>query len=200
MTPVFITSPKLPRQDVDIYDFFDILMQMLKKAGILKETPEEDHTKIRFLDAYPDENYDGGDVIIYNVGTRSYFTHASITQPEKTTQRRPLLVREYTDLEKNCVVRQYGNLMTNSVQLSCWSSSSTQVRKLVQMVETAVFKYKPLLEMNVQIVTYLQQSPTVFVENYFKKRLFSKTIELSVVTLETFDVIVEEIQEIKLST
>jgi hypothetical protein len=198
---ISVFDKKQPQQYdtyVDIYKFFNVLYDLINKMGILKTDNDQDNTKITFINAYPDTTYENSDLIIYDITGRKYFVNNSSQSNYTTTQVRPLVLEEKYDLVTGQLMRDIAFNFENEIELSVWSTSSAQTSNLVQLVESIILKNKSYLRQYVSDVIYVEQTRTVFIENYFKKRLFTKTIRLKVITKEVQTIAVEELQKINL--
>jgi hypothetical protein len=198
---ISVFDKKQPQQYdtyVDIYKFFNVLYDLINKMGILKTDNDQDNTKITFINAYPDTTYENSDLIIYDITGRKYFVNNSSQSNYTTTQVRPLALEEKYDLVTGQLMRDIAFNFENEIELSVWSTSSAQTSNLVQLVESIILKNKSYLRQYVADVIYVEQTRTVFIENYFKKRLFTKTIRLKVITKEVQTIAVEELQKINL--
>lgn len=199
MRSVFDNTPEVEQaysQYVDIYKFFDILYELLFNMGILKTDASQDSTHITFISAYPDDTYENQDYIIYEIADRKNFVHKTSMNNGSVTQVRPVKLEERYDIESGQVVTDYAYWFDNTIKLSVWSTSSTKTHNLIQMLEAIILKSTAHLRQYVVSVVYQEQTPTVFIENYFKKRLFTKSILLSVSTKEVFTMTSEELQAI----
>jgi hypothetical protein len=181
---------------VDIYKFFDILYELLSNMGILKTSVDQDGTHITFINAYPDDTYENQDYIIYEIANRKKFVHNTSMNNGSVTQVRPVKLEERYDIESGQVLTDYAYWFDNIIKISVWSTSSTKTHNLIQLLEAIILKSTAHLRQYVVSIVYQEQTPTVFIENYFKKRLFTKSILLNVSTKEVFTMTSEELQAI----
>ena len=195
-----ITSklPKHYNNYIDIYSFFDKFKDLLASLNLLAEN-EDDYTKIVLKQEYPDEVYKEGCVIVYKINERNFYQPKSLMNPTGTEQRKPLTLGSSSDIISNNVVDDYGYFFRNDIEFEIFSNSVEHLHTITKLLESVCLKYKKNLKLYVQDVLYKGQTKLEYSDKYFKKRLFSKSIHLEVITCETYSLVSEELKYIEIT-
>lgn len=194
-------SEKAPRsydKYIDIYSFFDCFQNLLNELNLLAHD-ESDPTKIILRQEYPDEIYKSGTVVVFKINERNFYQPKSTMNPTGTEQRKPLTLGTSSDIISNNVVDDYGYFFSNNVEFEIFSNSIEHLHTVTKLLESICLKYKKNLKLYVHNVLYKGQSKLEYSDKYFKKRLFSKSIHLEVITCETYSIVSEELKYIEIT-
>lgn len=183
---------------IDIYSFFDKFQNLLEELNLLAHS-ESDQTKIVLKQEYPDEVYKEGTVVIYKINARNFYQPKSLMNPTGTEQRKPLTLGSSSDIISNNVVDDYGYFFKNDIEFEIFSNSVEHLHTITKLLESVCLKYKKNLKLYVQDVLYKGQTKLEYSDKYFKKRLFSKSIHLEVITCETYSLVSEELKYIEIT-
>ena len=191
-------KPKIYDKYVDIYSFFNCFQKLLADLNLLAED-ETDESKIIFRQEYPDETYKSGTVVVYKINERNFYHPKTTMNPSGTEQRKPLTLGTSSDIISNNVVDDYGYFFSNNVEFEIFSNSIEHLHTVTKLLESICLKYKKNLKLYVHNVLYKGQSKLEYSDKYFKKRLFSKSIHLEVITCETYSIVSEELKYIEIT-
>ena len=187
---------------VDIYDFFDVFLNLLRQLNLLNEDldiSKQSPNKILLVEEFPDTEYSGQDIVTYHIGERSFNSDGGIGSSNKTfIQRKPITLDSSYDIESNNLKTDYANVFINTITLEANSISKKRVEKMTQLLESIILKYKGHLKLYVRDIIYVGQTPTVEKSIYHDRRLFSRSIVLRVITYSNYSLITEEIKEISI--
>lgn len=185
---------------VDIYDFFDVFLNLLRQLNLLNEdldVSKHSPHKLLLVEEYPDKEYTGQDIVTYHLGERSFNSDGGIGSSNKTfTQRKPITLDSSYDIESNNLKTDYANVFTNTVSFEINSVSKKRAEKMTQLLESIILKYRGNLKLYVRDIIYVGQTPTIEKSLYDDRRLFSRSIVLRVITYSNYSLITEEIKEI----
>ena len=193
-----LTPPAFYKKYVDIYSFFDIFQALLKDLNLLA-VDETDVGKIVLKQEYPDEVYKEGTVTVFKINERGFYQPKSLMNPSGTEQRKPLTLGSSSDIISNNVIDDYGYVFKNDIEFEIFSNSVEHLHTMTKLLESVCFKYKKNLKLYVQDVRYKGQTKLEYSDKYFKKRLFSKSIYLEVITCETYSLVSEELKYIEIT-
>lgn len=178
---------------VDIYKFFDIFYDLLDDLNLLnKDTQEPD--KITFIEEYPNQEYKEETFVVYGIGERDFFSNKSVSEGTNVRQVKPLQLQEKYDSIQNNIKTDYAYKFDNSVEFQVFSTSLKKVQQTCKLLEGLIFKYRGRLKLYVDSVQYTGQTGIEYNPKYFERRLFSKSIKLQVITIETYSLVSEEIK------
>lgn len=184
---------------VDIYDFFDKLLDLFRKYGVINDDTDpnkHDINKFIFVEEYPDElaNYDST-YVVYGIGNRQFWDErgTGVSQP-KVRQRAPRTLNTKYDLVENGIVEDKAYMFENTIKLEIFSSNLKRVMQVAQLVESLMLKHKGKLKLYVHDVVYVGQTPTEFSSAYFERRLFSRSLIFHVITYSSYSLVTEEIK------
>lgn len=178
---------------VNIYDFFKVIYKLLDDLNLLNKD-SKDESKITLLEEYPDEEYEEDTFVIYSVGKRDFFSNKSYGDDKIIRQHKPLQLEEKYDTIQNNIKTDYAYKFENEVSFQVFSTSLKRVHELSRLLESLILKYRGNLKLYVEQIQYAGQTEIEYNPRYFSRRLFSKSIKMQVITVETFTIASEEIK------
>lgn len=178
---------------VDIYKFFDIFYDLLDDLNLLNKDSQEPD-KITFIEEYPNQEYKEETFVVYGIGERDFFSNKSISEGSNVRQVKPLQLQEKYDSIQNNIKTDFAYKFDNSVEFQVFSTSLKKVQQTCKLLEGLIFKYRGRLKLYVDSVQYAGQTGIEYNPKYFERRLFSKSIKLQVITIETYSLVSEEIK------
>lgn len=183
---------------VDIYGFFDVFYNLLKDLNLLN-IDSKDESKITLVEEYPNEEYEEDTFVVYSIGKRNFFSNNSSGESTSIRQHKPLQLEERYDTIQNNIKTDYAYKFENEVEFRIFSTSTKRVQEISRLLEGIIFKHKGNLTFYVDKILYAGQTEIEYNPRYFTKRLFSKGIKLQVITLETYNIVSEEIKYINMN-
>lgn len=178
---------------VDIYEFFDVFYNLLDSLNILNKD-SKDESKISFVEEYPDTEYEEDTFVVYSIGKRDFFANKSIGENTNIRQHKPLQLEEEYDTIQNNIKTDYAYKFENEIKFEVFSTSTRRVQEISKLLESIILKYKGNLLLYVDKILYKGQTELEYNPKYFARRLFSKSVNMQVITLETFTIVSEEIK------
>lgn len=178
---------------VDIYDFFDVFYNLLDSLNLLNKD-SKDESKISLVEEYPDTEYEEDTFVVYSIGKRSFFTNKSHGENTNIKQHKPLQLEEEYDTIQNNIKTDYAYKFENEIEFQIFSTSTRRVQEISRLLEGIILKYRGHLLLYVDKVLYTGQTELEYNPKYFMRRLFSKSVKMQVITLETYSTVSEEIK------
>lgn len=185
---------------VSIYKFFEILYELFDSLGLLFPQNKPDDSKFRFIAAYPDETYDDHNIITYDIVRRVPLIINSKAIQGSTTIQKPKFEQEKYNFITGNTEELYSCAFTNTVSIRVFSNKTRTLNNMVRVLESLFFKYSSYLKQHVFEIIFIGTNSTEFTDRYDEKdRIFSKEMQISVVTLEYFIKELEQLKTIKFS-
>ena len=182
-----------------IQDFFLALHTLFENLSLIAKENEESDTKFNFINAYPDETYDGfSNTVTFDVISRCPFKVDNKTlNTNKTSFIKPRYITdEYNKITGN-VEGVYAIVFSNIISINCFSNKSRTLNNMVSLIESIFYKYSSYIKKHVDQFYYIGTGAIQFIsKNDQNDRLFSKELQFHVVTSEFFSTEQEQLKSI----
>ena len=188
-------------RNVDIYEFFNVLLELFTKLNMISTSPDDYDTKIEFYYAYPDKVYAQNTTVAYDVLSRKpLVTNSKSSQNGPTTHLKPQLLGESLNRITGNMEETYAARFENVISLRCFSDSATTLLNTTRLIESLMIKYYTYLKRYINESVFIGQGSTQFHGNYDNKRLFSRELQFKIITSETFVVEIEQLKSVHIQT
>ena len=180
---------------VSIYNFFEVLYELFASLDLLNTSENKDKSKFKFISAYPDETYDDSNIITYDVIRRVPLVINSKVIHSNTSLIKPKFESESYNYVTGNSEELYSCAFTNTVSLNVFSNKTRTLNNMTRVLESVLFKYSSYLKKHVREVVFIGMNSIQFTDRYDEKdRIFSREIQISVLTTEYF---IKELEQLK---
>ena len=191
------------KEYVDLTESYTVLYDLFEKQGVVKSKDvnsyDVDPNKLTFNFVHPSVNLelDTSSYVLYDLVERKQLTYETSTGSFR--QDRPRQLSEYKDTVTGQIKSTHSYSYSNIIDLVVVSSSHEKMYQLLQYLETTLIRSKGFLQRHFtsfRCEGIYSNAITPF-NNPYGRQVYSKTIRLYVVTEKPFELLHEEIQEIK---
>lgn len=191
---------KSTKSDIEIYGFYDVLLKLFNQLDLISfEANNQSKNQFAFIRAFPDQEYLQNNVVTFLVKESNPFTSKSLVNKTGNTIHTPRFVDQEYDIISGNVKDTYRYPKEHCLELRCFSRSAETVEQLSKIIETSFIVYSSLLKKYVSNIRYLHTTATEYVGEYDQKRLFTKSIYFKIITVQTYNIDLEQLKNITLT-